>query len=132
MALDTLSALSVPLQLALVVSDQPALEAQLRRAGIAAEVISEPGHGGMNSALVRGALELRARGSSQSWHLCGDLPALEAGVCRDESSLPPDSHRRSFIADASGVGTTILVAHDVELLPHFGAGRLPLTTPLAQ
>ena len=51
MALDTLSALSVPLQLALVVSDQPALEAQLRRAGIAAEVISEPGHGGMNSAL---------------------------------------------------------------------------------
>ena len=47
MALDTLSALSVPLQLALVVSDQPALEAQLRRAGIAAEVISERGSAGV-------------------------------------------------------------------------------------
>ena len=119
MALDTLSALSVPLRLALVVSDQPALEAQLHRAGIAAEVISEPGHGGMNAALSRGALELRARGFPTVVASVGDLPALKPeSVRRILTASRP--HSRSFIADASGVGTTILVAHDVELLPHFG------------
>jgi len=29
------------------------------------------------------------------------------------------AHRRSFVADASGVGTTILIAHSVELAPQF-------------
>ena len=68
MALDTLSALCRALSHVLVVSDQPALEARLRRAGIAAEVISESGHVGMNSALTpRCAKPSMPRDSAQSW-----------------------------------------------------------------
>ena len=118
MALDTLSALGRALPHVLVVSDQPALEARLRRAGLAVEVISESGHVGMNSALGRGALILHAEGFSSVLACVGDLPALRPeSVARilDASR----SHPRSFVADASGVGTTMLVAHDVELAPEF-------------
>jgi 2-phospho-L-lactate guanylyltransferase len=54
MALDTLSALSRVMSRVLVVSDQPALEARLRRAGLAVDVIGESGHVGMNPALSHG------------------------------------------------------------------------------
>ena len=118
MALDTLSALSRALPHVLVVSDQPALEARLRRAGLAVEVISESGHVGINSALTRGALRLHAQGFTSILACVGDLPALRPeSVARviDASR----SHPRSFVADASGVGTTMLVAHDVDLAPQF-------------
>jgi 2-phospho-L-lactate/phosphoenolpyruvate guanylyltransferase len=118
MALDTLSALCRALPHVLVVSDQPALEARLHHAEIAAEVISESGHVGMNSALSRGARTLHAQGFSSVLACVGDLPAL-----RPESVLRildvSRSHPRCFLADASGVGTTMLVAHDVELAPQF-------------
>ena len=70
MALDTLSALCRALPHVLVVSDQPALEARLRRAGLALEVISESGHVGMNSALTQGALSLRAQGFTSVLACC--------------------------------------------------------------
>jgi 2-phospho-L-lactate guanylyltransferase len=118
MALDTLSALCRAMPHVLVVSDQPALEARLRHAGIAAEVISESGHVGINSALSRGALALHAQGYRSILACVGDLPAL-----RSESVLrildTSMAHQRSFVADASGVGTTMLVAHSVELQPQF-------------
>jgi 2-phospho-L-lactate/phosphoenolpyruvate guanylyltransferase len=118
MALDTLSALCRALPRVLVVSDQPALEARLRRAGIPAEVISESGHAGMNSALSRGALALQAQGFTSLVACVGDLPALrpESVLRILDASL---AHARSFVADASGVGTTMLVAHAVELAPQF-------------
>lgn len=118
MALDTLSALCRALPHVLVVSDQPALEGRLRRAGLAAEVISESGHVGINSALTRGALRLHAQGFTSILACVGDLPALRPeSVARvlDASRSQP----RSFVADASGVGTTMLIAHDVELAPQF-------------
>jgi 2-phospho-L-lactate/phosphoenolpyruvate guanylyltransferase len=118
MALDTLSALCRALPHVLVVSDQPALEARLRRAGLAVEVISESGHVGINSALTRGALRLQAQGFTSILACVGDLPAL-----RSESVgrilAASQSHPRSFVADASGVGTTMLAAHGVELAPQF-------------
>ena len=118
MALDTLATLSRALPHVLVVSDQPALEAQLRRAGVAVDVISESGHVGINSALSRGAQVIRAQGFATVVACVGDLPAL-----RPESVLrvleAPRPHRRSFVADASGVGTTMLLAHDVDLAPQF-------------
>ena len=118
MALDTLSALCRALPHVLVVSDQPALEARLRRAGVAAEVISESGHVGINSALSRGALALRDQGYRSVLACVGDLPALRAeSVLRIlDTSL---AYERSFVADASGVGTTMLIAHDVDLAPQF-------------
>jgi 2-phospho-L-lactate/phosphoenolpyruvate guanylyltransferase len=118
MALDTLSALCRALPQVLVVSDQPALEARLRRAGLVVEVISESGHIGMNSALTRGASRLHAQGFTSIVACVGDLPALQpesVALVLDASR----SHPRSFVVDASGVGTTMLVAHDVELAPQF-------------
>jgi 2-phospho-L-lactate/phosphoenolpyruvate guanylyltransferase len=118
MALDTLSALCRALPHVLVVSDQPALEARLRRAGLALEVISESGHVGMNSALTRGALTLRAQGYTSVLASVGDLPALRPeSVARILAASR--SHQRSFVTDASGIGTTMLVAHEVELAPQF-------------
>jgi 2-phospho-L-lactate/phosphoenolpyruvate guanylyltransferase len=118
MALDTLSALCRALPHVLVVSDQPALEARLRGAELAVEVISESGHVGMNSALTRGARSLHAEGFISVLACVGDLPALrpESVALILDASL---AHPRSFVADASGVGTTMLVAHDVELAPQF-------------
>jgi len=118
MALDTLSALCRALPHVLVVSDQPALEARLRRAGLALEVISESGHVGMNSALTRGALTLRAQGYTSVLASVGDLPALRPeSVARILAASR--SHQRSFVTDASGIGTTMLMAHEVELAPQF-------------
>jgi 2-phospho-L-lactate/phosphoenolpyruvate guanylyltransferase len=118
MALDTMSALCRALPHVLVVSDQPALEARLRRAGLAVEVISESGHFGMNSALNRGALCLHAQGFTSILACVGDLPALRSESVARIVDASRD-HPRSFVADASGVGTTMLVAHDVELTPQF-------------
>jgi 2-phospho-L-lactate guanylyltransferase len=118
MALDTLSALCRALPHVLVVSDQPALEARLRRAGLALEVISESGHVGMNSALTRGALTLRAQGYTSVLASVGDLPALRPeSVARILAASR--SHQRSFVTNASGIGTTMLMAHEVELAPQF-------------
>jgi 2-phospho-L-lactate/phosphoenolpyruvate guanylyltransferase len=118
MALDTLSALYHALPHVLVVSDQPALEARLRRAGLGVAVISESGHVGINSALRRGASALRSQGFTTVVASVGDLPALkpESVVRILDASRP---YPRSFIADASGIGTTILVVHGVELAPQF-------------
>jgi 2-phospho-L-lactate/phosphoenolpyruvate guanylyltransferase len=118
MALDTLSALCRALPHVLVVSDQPALEARLRRAGLAVEVISESGHVGINSALTRGALRLHAQGFTSILACVGDLPALRSESVARVLDASRD-HPRSFVADASGVGTTMLVAHGVELTPQF-------------
>jgi 2-phospho-L-lactate/phosphoenolpyruvate guanylyltransferase len=118
MARDTLAALSEALPHVLVVSDQPALETQLRRAGLTVEVISESGHVGMNSALSWGAKALQAKGFTTIVACVGDLPSLRpASILQilDASR----AHSRSFVADASGVGTTFLVAHNVELAPQF-------------
>ncbi len=118
MALDTLAALCRALPHVLVVSDQPALEGRLRRAGLAVEVISESGHVGINSALTRGALRLHAQGFTSILACVGDLPALRPeSIARVLDASRP--HPRSFVADASGVGTTMLIAHDVELAPQF-------------
>jgi 2-phospho-L-lactate guanylyltransferase len=118
MTLDTLSALCRTLPYVLVVSDQPALEGRLRRAGLAVEVISESGHVGINSALTRGALRLHTQGFPSILACVGDLPALRPeSVARILAASR--SHPRSFVADASGVGTTMLIAHDVELAPQF-------------
>ena len=121
MALDTLSALSVPLQLALCRSDQPALEVQLRRAGIAAEVITErawgyepgPPSAGLEPApgfttVVASALVI--------FRPCRSL-------C-DESS-PPPSHRRSFIADASGSAPRCWWRTRSNCQPHFRGPARP-------
>lgn len=118
MALDTLSALCRALPYVLVVSDQPALEAGLRRAGLDVGVISESGYTGINSALGRGARTLQGKGFTTVLACVGDLPSLrpESVLQILDASRP---HQRCFVADASGIGTTILVAHNIDLAPQF-------------
>ena len=138
MALDTLRALAAAVSQVVVVSGQPALASRLSRAGIPATVLPEPPEPGMNAALAFGAHRLRADGFDSVLACVGDLPALRtASVARVLQASR--STRRAFLADASGVGTTMLVANDAPLDPafsgrsaarHRAGGALPLTDEL--
>ena len=76
MAVDTLTALSAAVTEVLVISDQPALDSRLARAGLQVESrMAEPARGGMNAALAHGA-ELRTRGYRTVLACVGELPAL--------------------------------------------------------
>lgn len=138
MALDTLRALATAVSRVVVVSGQPALASRLSRAGVSATVLPEPDRPGMNAALAYGADRLRADGFATVLACVGDLPALQATsvarVLQVSRSFP-----RAFLADASGVGTTMLVAHETGLLPAFSgrsaarhreSGAVPLTEEL--
>ncbi len=138
MALDTLRPLNQLAAAVCVVSDQPELAARLRGAGFPRiEVIPEDGRAGLNAALAHGAAHLQAGGHRTVVACVGDLPAL-----RPESVqvvLRAATGPRSFLADASGVGTTMLVARDVDLDPRFegrsadrhaGSGAARLTDAL--
>ncbi|MCW2811233.1 MAG: cofC [Friedmanniella sp.] len=118
MALDTLAALAASVDHVLVVSDQPALASRLARAGLSVPVLPESGRTGMNAALAHGGATLRADGFATVLACVGDLPALRPGsVTRVLAAAGVQP--RSFVADASGVGTTMLIAHGTALDPHF-------------
>ena len=138
MALDTLRSLTAALPHVVVVSAEPALASRLARAGIRAEVVMEPPQSGMNAALAYGAGRLRAAGIATVLACVGDLPALRVAsvqrVVEASQSFP-----RAFLADTSGVGTTMLIAHGGQLDPHFqgrsaarhrASGAVPLTAEL--
>lgn len=136
MAVDTLRALAAGTGHVLVVSDQPALRSRLQRLGLDVEVRSEVGRGGMNAALRQGAEALRDAGYSTILASVGDLPALKPDSVRQVLALAK-AHPRSFLADASGVGTTMLITRTGNLDPHFqgrsaaahhASGAVPLTT----
>ncbi len=118
MALDTLAALAASVDHVLAVSDQPALASRLARAGLDVEVLPESGRTGLNAALMHGDTALRAAGHATVLACVGDLPALRTtSVARVLAASA--GHPRSFLADATGVGTTMLVARGVPLDPHF-------------
>jgi 2-phospho-L-lactate guanylyltransferase len=123
MAVDTLAALAAAVAEVLVVSEQPALASRLARAGVRARVVAEAGASGMNGALSRGSQLLQAAGHAQILACVGDLPALKAAtvaaVLRAAAAAPPGRH---YLADASGTGTTMLLARGVPLAPHFQGG----------
>ncbi len=103
-----------------MVSDQPALDSRLRRAGLSVDVLGDSSRVGMNAALDHGADALRAQGFTTVLACVGDLPALRAGVDHQGAGGGREfGADRAFLADASGVGTTMLIAHDTQLLPHF-------------
>jgi len=138
MAVDTLAALSAALDLVLVVSDQPALQSRLRRLGLAVTVVGEPGPVGMNGALSYGAELLQEQGCTLVVACVGDLPALSPSSLRRVTTAA-SRWPRSFLADASGVGTTMLFARESVLDPHFqghssaahhASGAVPLTDEL--
>lgn len=118
MAVDTLAALAGAVEEIMVVSDQPSLESRLMRCGIRVRVLPESHRTGMNGALDHGAEALSADGYSSVLACVGDLPALTSDSVRRVLTASLE-HRRSFLADASGTGTTMMIAHEVPLEPHF-------------
>ncbi|MEV6672669.1 2-phospho-L-lactate guanylyltransferase [Streptomyces sp. NPDC051162] len=102
-----------------VVTDDPLAGAELTALG--ARVLPEPsGPGGLNGALAHGARTVRARSPrSAVATLNADLPALrpvELGRVLDSAAEFP----RAFLADAAGIGTTLLsAAPGMELAPAF-------------
>lgn len=121
-AQDTVAAaLSCPLVGdATIVTDD--LEAASALGGMGAHVIPDIPRVGLNEALAYGACHIRKRSPHAPVAALGaDLPALrpeELGrVLAAATAIP----RRSFLADAVGVGTTLLAAPgDAALAPAFG------------
>ncbi|WP_084704064.1 2-phospho-L-lactate guanylyltransferase [Phaeacidiphilus oryzae] len=121
-ALDAVSAaLSCPeVRRVVVVTDDPRAAPELVRLG-AAVVPDEPG-AGLNEALAHGAREARSLGVARGVAvMSADLPALRA----DELGRvlrAAEAHPRAFLADAHGIGTTLLAASaaGVPLEPAFG------------
>ncbi len=118
MAADTLEALVGVLDVVVVISDEPSLQGQLAAEGIAARVVPEVSAGGMNSALAHGEQVLHGDGVELVLACVADLPALHPSTVSAVIAAAA-AHPRSFVADATGVGTTMLLARGVSLDPRF-------------
>ncbi|WP_156721324.1 2-phospho-L-lactate guanylyltransferase [Streptomyces apocyni] len=102
-----------------VVTDDARAAAELGALG--ARIVRDEPAGGLNAALAHGARSARAvRPASAVAALNADLPALrsaELGQVLGAAAAFP----RAFLADAAGIGTTLLTAAPgVELRPLFG------------
>ena len=117
MAMDTLRALTAVLPV-IVISNQPELAARLSREQISARVLAEPVIAGMNAALRHGEKAAAMAGFSSTLACVGDLPALRPDSIRAVLAAAINGGR-AFVADASGTGTTMLIASDTKLEPHF-------------
>jgi 2-phospho-L-lactate/phosphoenolpyruvate guanylyltransferase len=117
MALDTLRALAAVLPV-IVISNQPGIDARLRSEKIAARVLAESHSVGINAALQHGERVALAAGFRGVLASVGDLPALRTESVRAVLAAA-EKYPRAFLADASGVGTTMLTAIGTDLAPHF-------------
>jgi 2-phospho-L-lactate guanylyltransferase len=122
-AVDTVTAaLACPaVDAVLVVTDDEHAARRLATAG--AEVTGDDPDAGLNPALVHGAdLVARRHPGTSVGTLAADLPALrpeELGTALARAA----SLDRSFVRDAEGTGTTLLLAAEpAGLRPAFGAG----------
>jgi 2-phospho-L-lactate guanylyltransferase len=104
MALDTVEAALAVASVIAVTTDEIALDV----AELGATVIGDPGLG-LNAAIEAGLVSIRSQATySTSGVLLGDLPALdprELQAALDASVAP-----LSFVADADGYGTVLVVA----------------------
>lgn len=123
LALDTVTAALAATAAArvLVVTDDEAAAAAVRAAG--AVVVADEPRAGLNPALVHGAARARDLGPHDGVALLsGDLPALRPGEL-SEALGAAAGHRRAFVRDAVGAGTTLLAAlPGTALEPRYGPG----------
>jgi 2-phospho-L-lactate/phosphoenolpyruvate guanylyltransferase len=126
-ALDTVeAALGCDLVRAVVaVTDEPDAATALARLG--ALVVGDEPDAGLNPALVHGAAVARAAHPGCGvGALSADLPALRLGEL-SSALLAAAGHDVSFVRDAAGDGTTLLLArHGAAFEPQFGAGSARL------
>lgn len=120
-ALDTVAAaLSAPsVGCVLAVTDDHVLAAALQDAG--AHVLPDGTSDDLNGTLVQAAAELARRFPGlRPAALCADLPALRPDELERVLAAADGS---AFLADADGVGTTLVVAEDAATFdPRFGPG----------
>lgn len=103
-----------------VVGDADALADLLD--GFDVTVLPDQGAGSLNRALAQAADQVAAPGVGVA-ALLADLPCLRAADLDAALQAAGDLGGRSFVADAAGTGTTLLVAAPgVRLDPRFGAG----------
>ncbi len=141
-ALDTVAAaLACPaVEDVTVVTDDPRAGAEL--AALGAFVVADTPAAGLNAALAHGAETVHRRrggGSAAVAALNGDLPALRAVELAEVLAAAAGAPERAFLADAAGVGTTLLTAAaGSPLFPafggasrarHLGSGARELTVP---
>ncbi|MFF3320978.1 2-phospho-L-lactate guanylyltransferase [Streptomyces sp. NPDC002889] len=102
-----------------VVTDDPAAAASL--AALGARIVPDAPASGLNAALVHGADSVRAlRARAPVAALNADLPALRPTELA-RVLVAASVFNRAFLADATGIGTTLLcAAPGVELRPAFG------------
>ncbi|MEV7088139.1 2-phospho-L-lactate guanylyltransferase [Streptomyces sp. NPDC093085] len=120
-ALDTVAAaLACPVvRDVAVVTDDPTAAGEL--AALGARIVPDTPADGLNAALAHGALAVRAvRPGAAVAALNADLPALHPAEL-GQVLTAAESFPRAFLADAVGIGTTLLTAAPgVELNPAFG------------
>ena len=120
-ACDTIeAALACPLVGTVVaVTSDPLAAIQLQQIG--AQVVADGPEAGLNPALNHGVRAARQHASGDAVAaLSADLPALRPDQLGLALSIAA-AHRRAFVADAAGSGTTLLTsARGAELRPRFG------------
>jgi 2-phospho-L-lactate guanylyltransferase len=123
-----------------VVTDDPAAGTEL--AALGAFVVPDSPAAGLNAALRHGAELVRARRpAAPVAALNGDLPALRPVELAEVLRAAAGACERAFLADATGVGTTLLTtAPYLPLAPGFGgasrarhlaSGAAEITIPAA-
>lgn len=111
------AALECPAVTVYVVGDAAGLADLVDDLGV--EVLPDEGEGSLNRALARAALRV-ARPDRGVAVMLADLPCLRTA---DLDAAFAEAGARSFVADAEGTGTTLLIAPAGEDLdPRFGAG----------
>ena len=104
----------------LVVTDDETAAAVL--ADLGARISPDSPAAGLNPALAHGATLMRLGAAEGVAALSADLPSLRpADLARALAEVP--ARRRAFVADAAGLGTTLLAAAPgVDLSPAYGHG----------
>ncbi|RRQ77375.1 2-phospho-L-lactate guanylyltransferase [Streptomyces griseofuscus] len=104
-----------------VVTDDPHAGRELSALG--ARIVPDTPARGLNAALAHGAEAIRLmRPGAAVAALNADLPALRAAEL-EQVLCAAEEFPRAFLADAAGIGTTLLAAGtDRELRPGFGTG----------
>jgi len=120
---DTLTAAARVRSLRSITVVTPDEAAAAAAADLGAEVLSDPtpeGHHDPLNHAISAAERAVSDGCANLVVLQGDLPALQTQEL-DEAIAAARHHRRSFVADRLGTGTSALCAFGIALDPQFGS-----------
>lgn len=117
---DALAAWQGSLGTVFVVGPIEQLRAQTATSAAPVELVRDP-QTGLNDAFLAAARAAEHAGFTRVVASVADLPALTSDVC-DQVVAAAQGHRRAFLPDHSGAGTTMLFGPVDELDPRFENG----------